>query len=95
MEDWKDDIINSTMGMAKADPPEDAFDQILKKIRHQDNNTEQSRGWIAIAAAVSLVVLLNAFIIASYSTHGGSAPQNNANAYSSLISNYNLYENEK
>jgi hypothetical protein len=94
MKDWKDDFLNSTRGMAKAQPPEHAFDQILEKINNQDYIQDSSKGWLSIAAAVLLVVLVNAYFIVDYSSDSGSAEQRNTNAYSSLVSNYNLYENE-
>jgi len=94
MKDWKDDILNSTKGMDKAQPPAHAFDQILEKINNQDYKEDSSKGWLTIAATVSLVVLLNAYFIVGYSSNPGSAEQGNTNAYSSLVSNYNLYEND-
>ena len=95
MEDWKDDILNSTKGMAKAHPPIDAFNQIQKKIRDRDNVAQPSMGWMAIAAAVSLIVLFNAYFIASYSSNADASLQNNTGSYTSLVSSYNLYENDK
>ncbi len=94
MKDWKDDILNSTKGMDRAQPPADAFDQILQKVQRQDEVKNSSKGWLAIAAAVSLVVLFNAYFIISYSFGSGATDQHNTDAYSSLISNYNLYEND-
>lgn len=95
MEDWKDDILNSTKGMAKAHPPADAFDQILQKISTQDRATEPSRTWMGVAAAVSLIVMFNTYFIATYSSTADSSPQYDAGSYSSLVTSYNLYENDK
>lgn len=94
MKDWKDDILNSTKGMDRVHPPADAFDQILQKIHNQEEAKNSSKGWLTIAAAVSLVVLFNAYFIISYSSSSDSTVQRRSDAYSSLVSNYNLYENE-
>lgn len=94
MKDWKDDILNSTKGMDRAQPPTDAFDQILQKIQSQDDVKGSSKGWLTIAAAVSLVVLFNAYFIVSYSSGSDAIAPNNTDAYSSLVSNYNLYKND-
>lgn len=94
MKDWKDDILNSTNGMDRAQPHADAFDQIMQKIRNQDEVKNSSKEWLNIAAAVSLVVLSNAYIIFRYSSDSRLTEEHNTGAYSSLVSNYNLYENE-
>ncbi|MGB3465410.1 MAG: hypothetical protein WBA74_09070 [Cyclobacteriaceae bacterium] len=95
MKDWKKDILNSTKGMEKAHPPSDAFDHVLHKINNQDRVTESSRGWMAVAATVSLIVLCNAYFIVSYSSDTDSTRRNNTGSYTSLVSNYNLYDHDK
>ncbi|MEP0365817.1 MAG: hypothetical protein ABJN36_10050 [Cyclobacteriaceae bacterium] len=95
MEDWKDDILNSTKGMAKAQPPADAFDQILRKIGDQERTTESSRTWMGVAAAVSLIIMFNTYFIATYSSTTDSSSNYDAGSYSSLVTSYNLYENDK
>ncbi|MEL6560712.1 MAG: hypothetical protein AAFQ94_21140 [Bacteroidota bacterium] len=87
MEDWKDDIINSTKGMSKAAPSADAFDKILIKIKSKDD----SHGWIAIAASVSLIVLINTFLIIDYSNSKRQTVANSTDYSLPLVSNYNIY----
>jgi hypothetical protein len=94
MKDWKDDILKSIKGMGKAQPPVHAFDQILQRINNQDEVKSSSKGWLTIAATVSLVVLFNAYFIVSYSSGSDATAANNTDVYSSLVSNYNLYEND-
>jgi len=95
MKDWKDDILNSTKGIERAQPPTIAFDQILQQIHSQDEVKNSSKEWLTIAAAVSLVVLFNAYFIISYSSSSASSTQNNTEAYTFLVSNYNLYDNDQ
>lgn len=94
MEDWKDDILNSTRGMTKAAPPSGAFDQILLKVKSPDQKEKPSRGWMAVAAMVSFIVLLNAFIIVQYNSSRRFAPPESANYSVPLITSYNIYQNE-
>ena len=63
MEDWKDDILNSMKGLPRATPAADAFDQILSRIHSQNPVVENDRGWMAIAASISIVLVLNMFLI--------------------------------
>lgn len=95
MKDWKDDILNSTDGMKKANPSSAAFDQILLKINSQDHVTEHSLGWMAIAATISLIILINTYFLATYSSDTASPPPDSEPAYSSLVTNFNLYENNQ
>jgi hypothetical protein len=95
MEDWKENILNSTKGMGKAHPPKEAFDQILLKISKQNQKTEPARGWLAIAATVSLIALLNAYVIVNYAPHTDPEEHRDSESYTSLVTDYNLYDNEK
>ena len=93
MEDWKDDIINSLKGAEKAKPSANAFSKIQEKIAKQTPNKPGTKTeWWAVAATISLIVMANVYFLLSYS----STESNKADEmYSGIVSNYNLYENDK
>ena len=94
MKDWKDDILESAKGIIKPAPPSDSFDRVLSKIKTQDFGKKESNGWIAIAAAVSIIVLINAIIISGY-TKSEHLAQHDRPGYSiPLVTDYNIYRNE-
>ena len=94
MEDWKDEILNSTKGINKAVPPVGAFDQILSKVRRQGYHQENSRGWLGVAAAVSIIILMNVFFIVNYSNKKNLVSQRGSEYSVPMVSNYNIYGNE-
>ncbi|WP_339793113.1 hypothetical protein [uncultured Imperialibacter sp.] len=90
MEDWKDKIMNSLEGLDKAQPPANAFSKIQQKIHALPPKKKQrSDNWMAVAAAIVLMVCSNIFFISSYvsSTETNSQLQ----SYTDLISSYNIY----
>ena len=94
MEDWKDDILNSMKGDPKVTPSPDAFDQILSRIHTQKKTIENGRGWMAIAASISIILVLNMFIINKHLSKNDSGAKNQSGYFVPTVTDYNIYNNE-
>ena len=94
MEDWKNNILNSAKGITKGSPPSDAFDRILAKANEQKKKEKNAFGWIAVAATVSIIVMLNVFVIVDHENDQSVTKQNRIEYAIPLVKSYNIYENE-
>lgn len=89
MEEWKDEIMNSLEGMEKAKPQPDAFFRIQQKISQpQLEETDTTMSWLAIAAAISLIIISNVYFINDYLQKPAEPTQE---AYPTIISTYSFY----
>ncbi|MCG8374016.1 MAG: hypothetical protein MI700_10800 [Balneolales bacterium] len=94
MENWKDKVIGSLEGLERATPPADAFRLIQEKIAHQNIEKKSlSRMHVAaVAAAILIAVTTNIFVISNYDSDAESTGLEEQTEYTSILSNYNLYE---
>lgn len=90
MEEWKDNILKSMDGADQAKPPSDSFSKIQSKLAQHQEETH-SKGWMAVAAAILLMISANVALINSYYS---SNETSKTNSDSELVSDYNIYGNE-
>ncbi|MEM9326421.1 MAG: hypothetical protein AAGA85_12215 [Bacteroidota bacterium] len=89
MEEWKNQILKSIEGIERAQAPSGAFQGIKDRITNPGAGTHESdRFWIAVAAAIAFILLSNGYFFHDYIQ--GSSP--GQETYTTLLSNYNLYE---
>jgi len=62
MNDWKDDIIDSANNLSSAQAPANAFNKIQNR-RKRLNATKVNDLSLMVAAAVSLIIIGNAYLI--------------------------------
>lgn len=92
MEHWKDNILNSLVGMEKAKPDPKLFAQIRKEIKTKKQKTikESKVMWMSVAAAVLLVVCSNLIVIQNHFEKQQSRDQ--AGFKISISRNYDIYQ---
>jgi hypothetical protein len=94
MENWKDKVLASIEGIERASAPENAFEKIQQKIQVQkiEERKLSPMQRLAAAASVALVIAGNVLFIISYQNNSEEIAQ--ADSYSELISDFNIYSNE-
>lgn len=90
METWKDKIMDSLDGLEKASPANDVFANIQQRIHTQ--KTKYAREWVAVAAAVLLVICTNGYFVLNTNVEGTTTATNQTDSYSGIVSNLNIYE---
>lgn len=88
MEIWKDKIMDSLDGLEKASPANDVFANIEQRIHTQ--KTKYAREWVAVAAAVLVVVCTNGYFVL---TNDSNTTQTvSATGYPEIVTDFNIYK---
>ncbi|MGB3467414.1 MAG: hypothetical protein WBA74_19170 [Cyclobacteriaceae bacterium] len=88
MEEWKDKVLSSLERIERAKPPTDTFDKIASKIT---NDEQSSSLYLKIAATIALFLLIDVLVLFSFQSTTQETGSE-ADHYSSVVSNYNLYD---
>jgi hypothetical protein len=89
-----DKVLASIEGIERAQAPAGVFEKIQKKIQNQQQKERKLNPseWLAAAASIALIVAGNFIFISTYQTQDSDLPQ--TDAYSQLISDFNIYADE-
>ncbi|MEQ9301577.1 MAG: hypothetical protein RIF33_23565 [Cyclobacteriaceae bacterium] len=94
MEEWKDKVIRSLSGIERAKPPTDGFEGIRRKLAARSRpNAEKGGQWMAVAAAILILVSSNALLLTNHSNK--QQVVDTAEAYPEMITSFNIYDNEQ
>ncbi|MEM0938735.1 MAG: hypothetical protein AAF600_03310 [Bacteroidota bacterium] len=83
------EIMKSVEGISRAKAPTSAFAKIQDRITKQETKKKTNRYWMAVAAAVAMIICSNVFAV-FYHLTADDLPINPDSSYS-LISSFNLY----